>query len=150
MLTELGKDLALPYDGGRLYVNWIKPNEPFCGKFGKEADTIQETADLDGNILAGVAKLGDLYIRNWEPGDEYLRTGHNKAEKIKSLFQEHRIALWERRRWPVMVLADEIVWSKRFGPSAKFQAQSESLSVLRLTYASGEFNSVPVLNESKD
>jgi tRNA(Ile)-lysidine synthase len=131
---EFGRELALPYDGGRLYVNWIKTAGENCGNFGVDASSAQESVDFDGDSLLLAGKPDGLYIRNWEPGDEYLRTGHEKPEKIKSLFQEHRIVLWDRRRWPVLVLNDEIVWSLRFGPAAKFAARGESRSVLRLLY----------------
>jgi len=135
MAVEFNRDLALPYGGGRLYVSWIKTAGENCGNFGVDASFAQESADFDGDALGLTGKLDDgLYIRNWEPGDEYLRTGHEKPEKIKSLFQEYRIVLWDRRRWPVLILDDEIVWSLRFGPAAKFAARGESRSVLRLLY----------------
>jgi len=135
MSIQFGKELALPHDGGRLYVNWIKRDDQFCGNFGVEAYSVQDTADLDGDVLSLTGKLAGLYIRNWEPGDEFRRTGHEKPAKIKSLFQEYRVVLWERRRWPVMILADEIVWSARFGVAAKFQAHDKSRSILRVVYS---------------
>ncbi len=33
-----------------------------------------------------------LYVRNWEPGDQFQRCGHAGKEKVKSLFQEQRVA----------------------------------------------------------
>ena len=39
---------------------------------------------------------GDLLLRNWRPGDNLRVRGTSGAEKIKTLFQEHRIPLWER------------------------------------------------------
>jgi len=140
MQVKIGLEQALPYDNGRLYVNWINPGDRFCGNFG-EAGSIQEVVDLDGDVLSGLGGLAKLRVRNWEPGDEYLRTGHEKPEKIKSLFQEYRIVLWDRRRWPVLILDDElilegeIVWSRRFGASAKFQANGQSRRILRLIYS---------------
>jgi len=134
MAAEIGLEQALPYDNGRLYVNWINPGDRFCGNFGVE-DSGREVVDLDGDVLSGAGSLSRLRVRNWEPGDEYPRTGHERPEKIKSLFQQYRIVLWDRRRWPVMVLDDEIVWSRRFGASAKFQANGQSRRILRLIYS---------------
>jgi tRNA(Ile)-lysidine synthase len=136
LFTEIGKVQALPYASGHVYVNWVKPGEQFCGNFGMEADSTTEVSDLDGEVLSRAGKLGGLHVRNWEPGDEYRRPGHTKPEKIKALFQEHRVVLWDRRRWPVMVLDDEIVWSRRFGVAAKFQAHDASRSILRMIYVS--------------
>jgi tRNA(Ile)-lysidine synthetase-like protein len=89
---------------------------------------------LDGDALDRASVPDSLYVRNWEPGDEYRRAGHEKSEKIKSLFQEHRILLWDRRRWPVLVMDDEIVWSRRFGAAAEFQATDVSRAIVRLFY----------------
>ena len=136
--VKISAEQALPYDAGRLYVNRVKPEDRFCGNFGKEAYSIQEVADLDGEVLSRVATLDSLHVRNWEPGDEYRRIGHEKSEKIKSLFQEYRILLWDRRRWPVLVIDDQIVWSRRFGAAAKFQATDESRVIVRLFYSDSD------------
>jgi tRNA(Ile)-lysidine synthase len=65
-----------------------------------------------------------LMLRNWRPGDQYCRIGRDRAEKIKQMFQEYRIPLWERHEWPVLTLAGKIVWSKKFGPAADFAADA--------------------------
>jgi tRNA(Ile)-lysidine synthase len=135
---KIGIELALPYDGGRLYVKRMKPEDRFCGNFGVEGQSAHDIADLDEEVLEQGRPLDSLCVRNWEPGDEYLRTGHGKSEKIKSLFQEYRILLWERRRWPVLVMDDEIVWSRRFGAAAKFQATGESRGMVRVFYSAND------------
>jgi tRNA(Ile)-lysidine synthase len=127
---KIGTELAIPYNGGSLYVNRMKPEHQFCGNFGMEA-----AADIDEEVLERVGTLDSLYVRNWEPGDEYRRRGHGTSEKIKSLFQAYRILLWDRRRWPVLVMDEEIVWSRQFGVAAKFQATKESRSVVRILYS---------------
>lgn len=135
---EIGQELALPHGSGRLYVKRIKPEDRFCGNFGMEAQALQEVADLDEEALNRNALAGSLEIRNWEPGDEYVRAGHGKAEKIKSLFQEYRVLLWDRRRWPVLAAGEKIVWSRRFGAAAEFQANDVSRSIVRILYSAGE------------
>ena len=75
---------------------------------------------------------GALELRNWRPGDQYKPVGHTGAEKIKLLFQEARIPLWERRHWPVIISGDEIIWSRRFGPAADFVATAESRVLLKI------------------
>ncbi len=59
-----------------------------------------------------------LEIRNWRPGDAYQPTGRREPVKLKTLFQEARIPLWERRGWPVLSAGGRIVWAKRFGTAA--------------------------------
>jgi tRNA(Ile)-lysidine synthase len=69
---------------------------------------------------------GSLILRNWRPGDQYQPVGRSRAEKIKSLFQEFRIPLWERRHWPVLIDGESIVWARRFGVAAGFAADASS------------------------
>jgi tRNA(Ile)-lysidine synthase len=75
---------------------------------------------------------GTLELRNWRPGDQYRPAGHSGAEKIKLLFHEARIPLWERRSWPVITRGDQIVWARRFGPAAELVATSQSRVVLKI------------------
>jgi tRNA(Ile)-lysidine synthase len=87
---------------------------------------------LDWERCTGSLSSRDLRLRNWRPGDQYQPQGRTAAEKIKTLFQEHRIPLWERRTWPVISIAESIVWSRRFGVAAQFAAGPESRQVLRI------------------
>ncbi|HUD98979.1 MAG TPA: tRNA lysidine(34) synthetase TilS [Bryobacteraceae bacterium] len=80
---------------------------------------------LDWNRLSG-----SLEVRNWRPGDQYQPVGHSGAEKIKSLFQEARVPLWERRHWPIVIMGEEILWARRFGPAAGYAADSGSSPIL--------------------
>ena len=80
---------------------------------------------LDWNRLSG-----SLEVRNWRPGDQYQPVGHSGVEKIKSLFQEARVPLWERRHWPIVTMGEEILWARRFGPAARYAADSRSSPVL--------------------
>ena len=73
-----------------------------------------------------------LQLRNWRPGDRYLRQGSKSPEKIKELFQTFRIPLWERRNWPVLTQGGSIVWTRRFGPASEFAAGNESVLILRI------------------
>jgi tRNA(Ile)-lysidine synthase len=75
---------------------------------------------------------GSLVLRNWRPGDQYQPVGSLRAEKIKTLFQEFRVPLWERRHWPVLIDGDSIVWARRFGVAASFAAVAGSRRVLQI------------------
>jgi len=75
---------------------------------------------------------GPLELRNWRPGDQYQPQGCDTPEKIKTLFQEFRIPLWERRHWPVLTDGSSIVWAHRFGPAAEFAATAENAKILKI------------------
>ncbi len=83
---------------------------------------------------------GDLELRNWRPGDQYRPVGSSTERKIKTLFQEARIPLWERWRWPVLTKGSAILWARRFGPAARYAADSGTRVALAIwdAGASGE------------
>ena len=95
-----------------------------------------------------------LWVRNWRPGDAYWCRGGTGAVKIKQLFQEFRVPLWERRTWPVIVAGDPrddsspglIVWSRRFGVAEEFAAGPGSRNVL-LIRESGESKTAPTASK---
>jgi len=98
---------------------------------GMELVTPSHVYNGDVNALDWGKVPGPLELRNWRPGDQFERSGHSGAAvKLKTLFQEYRVPLWERRRWPVIVMRDSIVWTRRFGPAREFAASAESESIL--------------------
>ncbi|MBL8177273.1 MAG: tRNA lysidine(34) synthetase TilS [Bryobacterales bacterium] len=71
------------------------------------------------NLLDWDRIEGPLTARYWLPGDGYHPAGSARAQKIKDLFQLHRVPLWERRFWPMVESSQGIVWTRRFG-AARF------------------------------
>jgi len=99
----------------------------------------KEVQALDWERCTGSLSSHGLRLRNWRPGDQYQPQGRIAAEKIKTLFQEYRVPLWERRTWPVISTCaglvesgESIVWSRRFGVAAQFAARPESRQVLKI------------------
>ncbi|MGA2599697.1 MAG: tRNA lysidine(34) synthetase TilS [Bryobacteraceae bacterium] len=84
--------------------------------------------------LAG-ASIGLLELRNWKPGDRYRRTGQTHEQKIKVLFQEDRIPIWERHSWPVLTANGKILWCRKFGSAADFTPDSSTRTILRVCEA---------------
>ncbi len=95
------------------------------------------------NTLAGEF-VGGLTVRNWQPGDQYWPLEASAAVKIKTLFQEGRVPLWERRTWPVLVQGDRIVWTRRFGVAREFAAAKDARTGFRVVE-----NPEPEVTESK-
>jgi tRNA(Ile)-lysidine synthase len=87
----------------------------------------EEGTDLDWERVSG-----GLRVRNWRPGDRYRPVGRSSQTRIKLLFQDARIPLWERRRWPVMTCGESIVWTARFGAAAEYAASRQTHTVLRV------------------
>jgi tRNA(Ile)-lysidine synthase len=88
-----------------------------------------------------------LKLRSWQPGDCYQPWGRGEAKKLKALFQEGRIALWDRVGWPVVCATEPgvddpkgqrggkqtIIWARGFGPSAAFAPDENTKTVLEIT-----------------
>ena len=79
---------------------------------------------------------GCLEVRNWRPGDRYCRAG-SEEERVKLLFQEFRIPLWERRSWPIVTWGGKIAWTRRFGAAKEFAATPNSHAILRIRETKG-------------
>jgi tRNA(Ile)-lysidine synthase len=131
-----GIDLQLPYDAGIFRVNYHhQPPAKYtnCAKFVNEKNR-SEIVILDGNALGGNESLHQFSIRNWEPGDSYQPAGSRSPKKVKELFQENRVHLWDRRHWPVLELNGEIVWVRGFGAASKFSREQGVAPAVSLTY----------------
>ncbi len=81
-------------------------------KIGKEYNTSAEGMGLNPRRVRG-----SLILRSWKPGDRYRAAGKLKAEKLKELFRERKIAAERRRGWPVLEAEGEILWVKGFPPA---------------------------------
>jgi tRNA(Ile)-lysidine synthase len=105
-----------------------------------ELVTAESVYNEQRDLLDSCRCRGPLWVRNWRPGDSYWRNGGTGARKIKELFQEFRVPLWERRTWPVIVSGDPqdetseslIVWTRRFGAAKQFAATEASTQVLAI------------------
>jgi tRNA(Ile)-lysidine synthase len=53
---------------------------------------------------------GELALRSWRPGDRMLPLGGAGRRKVRRLFMEARVPMYERRRYPLVVRDDQIVW----------------------------------------
>jgi len=66
------------------------------------------------HLYAPQSLAKELVVRNWQPGDRFWPAHRKSPKKIRELLQERKIALEERRGWPVVVSGDEIVWVRGF------------------------------------
>jgi tRNA(Ile)-lysidine synthase len=126
--------ISLPFRAGELELHTADTASDPIAKCKGESDLRLQVADFDAAQLALVMESAPLLVRNWEPGDGYRRAGHSRPEKVKALFLQERVYLWERRHWPVLEANSQILWVKRFGPAADFAATDSSPAVVRLSY----------------
>lgn len=129
---SFGKWHELPFGAGHICVKRVRPQDANCDKFKEDQESGIECVGLSGDTLNGCP----LVVRNWEPGDELHRAGHQSAEKIKKLFQENRVRLWERRHWPLLQCGGDIAWVRSFGVAEKFCVAREKSQAMELLYRS--------------
>jgi tRNA(Ile)-lysidine synthase len=82
--------------------------------------------ELDWERLAPPVEL-----RNWHPGDEF-QPPERTRRKLKTLFQEARVPIWDRHLWPVLTSAGRIVWTRGFGTADGFLPGGRTRTVLRV------------------
>uniref|UniRef100_A0A0C1RPT1 Lysidine-tRNA(Ile) synthetase C-terminal domain-containing protein n=1 Tax=Tolypothrix bouteillei VB521301 TaxID=1479485 RepID=A0A0C1RPT1_9CYAN len=110
----------------------------------KEIPSLARRSDVDveGRWIDADLVQGALYLRTWTPGDSLQQSAKSEKVKIKLLFQEGRVPLWERKFWPVLALGAgdeaEVVWTRKFGVARRFQAGPESRRVLEVWVGSVE------------
>ena len=71
-----------------------------------------------------------LVVRPWQAGDRYQPNGTAQEKKLKALFQQGRVPVEERRRTPVVLCREEIVWVPRFGVAAGYMVSPGSRTAL--------------------
>lgn len=108
---------CVPGSGSWLELEIDYPDSGYTGR----------VSDLDWDRLSG-----PLELRNWRPGDRFQSSGSDRPEKLKTLFQQARIPLWDRRDWPVITSGESIVWTRRFGASREFAANQGCRVLLRV------------------
>ncbi len=86
----------------------------------------------DETAIDGGRARGPFELRNWRPGDQYARVGRCN-EKIKFLFQQERIPIWERQGWPIITSSGKIVWARKFGVAAEFACSAKTRQVIRVS-----------------
>ena len=81
------------------------------------------------SVLLDRASLSpELTVRNWRAGDRFFPAYTQSPKKVKELLQPGRLgqelSRAERRVWPVIVSAGEIIWMRGYPPPQAFVAKS--------------------------
>jgi tRNA(Ile)-lysidine synthase len=71
-----------------------------------------------------------LTVRNWRAGDRFWPAHSKSPKRVKELLQERKLALRERKLWPVVVSAGEIVWVRGFPAPARLRPREGAKEAL--------------------
>ena len=93
------------------------------------SETKQGEEFLDLDLL-----LPPLILRNWHPGDAYRPRGRRTVKKLKQMFRAGRVPSEQRRGWPVLESAGQVVWTRGMPPAHEFSASRKGTraGVIRL------------------
>lgn len=132
--VPLSEEVSLPFHLGKMIVNVANNEGQNCVTVNNAGTFSSEERYGDHGVMKPLSFGESLQVRNWEPGDMFQRQGVSRPEKIKTLFQENRTVLWERRHWPVLVVGGQIVWAKSFGVDDRFRPQAADRTLLQIRF----------------
>jgi len=98
------------------------------------SDGKQKSSSYNGATLLEASLLGsELKVRNWRAGDKFFPAHTQSPKKVKELLQAgrlgHAISAAERKAWPVIESAGQIIWMRSF-PASKLFASNSGEAVL--------------------
>ena len=78
-----------------------------------------------------------LVIRNFRPGDRFSPQGMTGRQKLKKFFIDHKVSRTERRKCPILLSRNEIIWvvGHRLDNAAKIGPQTRRLLKAELLLA---------------
>ena len=82
------------------------------------SDTQVDKAVIDKDLLDL-----PLVLRNWRPGDSFRPKGRRSSRKLKQFLRMERVAVPDRKGWPVLTSADMLVWARGLPVAAEFAAR---------------------------
>jgi tRNA(Ile)-lysidine synthetase-like protein len=103
----------------------------------------QKSSGYNAALLLDRALLApELTIRNWRSGDRFFPAHTHSPKKVKELLQSARLgpqfSSTERKIWPVVESAGQIVWMRGFPvPQALAAEKGEAVLIEELSMVSG-------------
>jgi tRNA(Ile)-lysidine synthetase-like protein len=83
-----------------------------------------------------------LTVRNWRAGDKFFPAHTQSPKKVKELLQSarlgHELSPTQRKNWPVIESAGQIVWMRSFPPSQDFVGNSGDAVLIEETIMTTE------------
>lgn len=78
-------------------------------------------------------KCHDLTVRTFRPGDRFQPLGMARPVKVKDFFISSRIPLQERKRIPLILSGNEIIWVAGHRIDERYKLTPDTRSILKVT-----------------
>jgi tRNA(Ile)-lysidine synthase len=95
---------------------------------GKSVSMIEALFDADG-------LSSPLVVRNFSPGDRIAPLGMIGTRKVQDLLVDRKLARYRRSRWPLVTMADEVVWIPKIARSRTALVTADTRKVCHLRAA---------------
>jgi tRNA(Ile)-lysidine synthase len=118
--------------GCRVRVEEVDQGEP------PQTEISKWTAFFDRDRLAD-----PLLLRDVQPGDRFVPLGMKGHKKLKDFFIDLKLPLEARRRVPLLISRNEIVWVCGLRMDDRFKVTSETRNILRVEFMGLTFGSGP-------
>lgn len=110
------------------------------------SDGKQKASGYNAATLLNASLLSsELKVRNWRAGDKFFPAYTQSPKKVKELLQSGRLGYElspaQRKAWPVIESAGQIVWMRSFPPSQDFAGDSGGAVLIeerKMTTEAGE------------
>ena len=110
------------------------------------SDGKQKASGYNAATLLNASLLSsELKVRNWRAGDKFFPAHTQSPKKVKELLQSGRLGYElspaQRKAWPVIECAGQIVWMRSFPPSQDFAGNSGDAVLIeerKMTIEAGE------------
>ncbi len=86
-------------------------------------------------IVVDINRLSEpLAVRAWEPGDRFCPSGmKGRSKKLQDFFTDHKVSREDRRRIPMVVAPEGIVWIVGYRPDGRWLADEKTEHCVVLT-----------------
>ena len=99
-----------------------------------EAHLIESVnSSSDAACLISCQTVQELVVRNWRPADRFWPAHTKEPKKVKELLQDRHIVGREKKLWPVVASADDVLWVRGMGVGRQFQAKDGKGVLIRDT-----------------
>jgi tRNA(Ile)-lysidine synthase len=78
----------------------------------------------------------DLTVRSWADGDWFVPLGMTDKKKLSDFFIDEKVPLFEKRRVPILLADDNIVWVCGKRLDDRYKVTQKTTAILKLTYTS--------------
>lgn len=117
-----------------------------------KAGTAQATtAGANEELFAASALPAVLTVRAWRNGDRIWPFASRHHTKLQDIFTDAKIGRHERRRWPVLLAGDDIIWLPGLRRAEFGRVGADDTEVLRIRCSGADDSaiSLPTVTKSK-